>query len=459
MVWDTVFRVRRMFKSLWLKFLLLLVAVSIIALSAAFFLRQLMLNDFKEYLEGEREDRIYWITAAMESSFDKNEGWSNKDVIENMLWALMMGYDVKLYDDKGDMIMDTESAISAQPESVVRRIIAISDFDERRTGEKFIPYPLFLGGEQIGYVDVSLLRPRKEGVFIARSDRLLFISLVALGGIALLLSIIFSRKLTNPIQRLTKAAADISGGNLKSRVGISGADEIARLADAFNRMAGTLEMQESLRRKLTSNIAHELRTPISAVRGEIEAMIDGLIPVDKDHLQSLYAEIGRLRTIIEGIEDLAQAEASSRYLRKRIFELRPFLEGIVGRFGRLFAEKGVTLNLVCDENVSINADPDRLSQIIINLLSNAVKVTDKEGNVMIKASAVHAATIIEVRDSGTGIKSEDLPFIFERFYRGAKGGLGIGLTIVKELIEAHGGKISVNSEYGRGTVFTLTFPL
>lgn len=447
-----------MFKSLWLKFLLLLVAVSIIALSAAFFLRQLMLNDFKEYLEGEREDRIYWITAAMESSFDKNEGWSKKDVIENMLWALMMGYDVKLYDDKGDMIMDTESAITAQPESVVRRIIAISDFDERRTGEKFIPYPLFLGGEQIGHVEVSLLRPRKEGVFIARSDRLLLISLVALGGIALLLSIVFSRKLTNPIKRLTSAAADISSGNLKSRVGIAGADEIARLAEAFNMMAGTLEMQESLRRKLTSNIAHELRTPISAVRGEIEAMIDGLIPVDKDHLQSLYAEIGRLRTIIEGIEDLAQAEASSRYLRKRVFELSPFLEGIAGRFGRLFEEKGIMLDLACDDNLSINADPDRLSQIIINLLSNALKATEKGGSVGIKAFANQSTTVIEVSDSGTGIKSEDLPFIFERFYRGAKGGLGIGLTIVKELIEAHGGTISVSSEYGKGTAFTLTFP-
>jgi two-component system sensor histidine kinase BaeS len=447
-----------MFKSLWLKFLLLLVAVSIIALSAAFFLRQLMLNDFKEYLEGEREDRIYWITAAMESSFDKNEGWSTKDVIENMLWALMMGYDVKLYSDKGDLIMDTQSAISLQPESVVRRLMAISDFDERRTGEKFIPYPLFLGGEQIGHVDVSLLRPRKEGVFIARSDRLLLISLIALGGIALLFSIIFSRRLTNPIQRLTKAAADISSGNLKSRVGMSGADEIARLADAFNRMAGTLEMQESLRRKLTSNIAHELRTPISAVRGEIEAMMDGFIPADKEHLQSLYAEIGRLRSIIEGIEDLAQAEASSRYLRKRTFELKPFLEGIAGRFGRLYEEKGVGLDMLCDNDISINADPDRLSQIVINLLSNALKATDKGGNVTIKTSSSHAGTIIELSDTGMGIKSDDLPFIFERFYRGAKGGLGIGLTIVKELIEAHRGKISVKSEYGRGTTFTLTFP-
>ena len=448
-----------MFKSLWLKFVILLITVSLIALSAAFLLRELMLKDFREYLEGEREDRIYWITAAMESSYDKNEGWSTKDVVEDMIWALMLGFDVRLYDMKGEVVMDTERAINAQSQAVVRRVIALSDFDERRTGEKFLPYPLFLGGEQIGHLEVSLLSPRKEGVFVARSDRLLLVSLLVLGGFAIIFSVFFSRKLTFPIKGLTRAATDISGGNLKSRVKISGNDEIAQLSDAFNRMAQSLEIQESLRRKLTTNIAHELRTPISAIRGELEAMIDGLIPIDKEHLQSLYAEIGRLRKIIEGIEELSQAEASSRYLRKTIFPLYPFLEGISGRFGMLFAEKGVGIELSCDEKLTINADPDRLSQIIINLLSNALKATESGGNVMITANEGPTGTVIEVGDSGSGIADEDIPFIFERFYRGAKGGLGIGLTIVRELIEAHGGTITARSDAGKGAVFTLTFPV
>jgi two-component system sensor histidine kinase BaeS len=448
-----------MFKSLWLKFLLLLVAVSLIALSAAFLLRELMLNDFREYLEGEREDRVYWITAAMESAYEKNNGWvNNKDVVENMLWALMLGFDVKLFDSNGIIVMDTDSAISAQPEAVVKRVMALSDLDVRRTGEKFIPYPLFLGGEQIGHIEVGLLQPRKPVVFIARSNELLLLSLVALGGIAIILSIVVSRRLTNPIKGLTRAAMDISSGNLKSRVSIVGRDEIATLADTFNRMAQSLEVQESLRRKLTSNIAHELRTPISAIRGELEGMIDGLIALDKENLQSLYAEIGRLRKIIEGIEELTQAEASSRYLRKSVFTLKPFLEGISGRFGRLFEEKGIRLELVCDEGLTIKGDPDRLSQIIINLLSNALKATESGGNVLIRAHDSSAGTVIDVGDSGSGIRDEDLPYIFERFYRGLKGGLGIGLTIVKELTEAHGGDITVRSDPGKGSVFTLTFP-
>ncbi|HMK60241.1 MAG TPA: HAMP domain-containing sensor histidine kinase [Dissulfurispiraceae bacterium] len=447
-----------MLKNLWIKFLVLLIAVSLIALSAALLLRELMLKDFREYLEGEREDRIYWITAAMESSYDKNEGWLRKDVSENMIWALMLGYDVKLYDVNGTLVIETENAIDEQSQAVVRRIMALSDFDERRTAEKFIPYPLFLGGEQIGRLDVGLLRPRKEGVFVNRSNRLLLYSLFALGGIALFLSVVFSRMLTNPIKRLTNAATDISSGNLKSRVNIGGRGEIAELADAFNRMAQSLEMQDSLRRKLTTNIAHELRTPLSAIRGELEAMIDGLIPLDREHIQSLYAEIGRLKKIIEGIEELAQAEASSRYLRKTVFDLRQFLEGIVERFGRLFDESGVKLELHCDDKLRITADPDRLSQIIINLLSNALKASQRGGFVMIKAAAVHNKTVISVSDNGSGIKKEDMQLIFERFFRGSKGGLGIGLTIVKELVEAHGGTINVESEYGKGTVFTLTLP-
>jgi two-component system sensor histidine kinase BaeS len=446
-----------MIKSLWLKFLVLLIVVSLTALSAALLLRNLMLKDFREYLEGEQEDRIYWITAALESSYDKQRGWNKIDLSENLIWALMLGFDIRLYDSKDRIVIDTSKAVELQPENVVNRILALSDTEGRKSDEKYVPYPLFLEGEQIGRIEVSFLKPQKEGVFIARSNELLLISLVVLGGIAILLSVFFSRRLTNPIKGLTRAAAEISGGNLKSRVDITGRDEIARLSDAFNRMAHTLEMQESLRKKLTANIAHEIRTPISAMRGELEAMIDGLIPVDSENLQSLHAEVGRLRKIIEGIEELAQAEASSRYMSKKIFSVRPFMDGIYSRLKPLFDEKGVVLELVCDDGITINADPDRLSQIMINLLSNSLKATDCGGSVQIWVSH-EGGTVIKVRDSGRGISKEDLPFIFERFYRGSKGGLGIGLTIVRELVEAHGGKIEVRSEQNAGTVFSVELP-
>jgi two-component system sensor histidine kinase BaeS len=322
----------------------------------------------------------------------------------------------------------------------------------------FLPYALFLGGTEIGHLEVRFLRPKRENVFIERSNRFLAFSLVVLGSMALLFSIIFSRRLTNPIEELTDAVTAIERGNLKSRVIMAGSDEISKLSHAFNRMAKTLEIQESLRKKLASNIAHELRTPISIIRGELEGMMDGLIPVDRENIQALHDEMGRLRNIIEGLEELAQAEASVLTLSKSRFELSPFLENIIGRYGKMYENKGVTLDLQCDDGLIIHADPERLSQIVINLLSNALKATEKGGKVRVRAEGSFAGANIHVIDDGRGIKQVDLPFIFERFYRASEGGLGLGLAIVKELVEAHGGSIEARSEFGQGSSFIVSLP-
>jgi two-component system sensor histidine kinase BaeS len=447
-----------MLKSLWAKFLLLLIAVVAIGLSATFLLRELMVKDFRVYLEGEREDRAYWVTAALESSYDTYAGWREENIIENTVWAMMLGIEMKLLDADGTLIMDTNTAIDTLSPFVKKRVMAISERRGKEGIGPFTPYALFLGGTQIGHLEVRFLPPQKEKVFISRSNRFLLISLLALGGIAVLLSIFFSRKMTRPIKALTSAAAAIEEGNLGSRVVTSGNDEIGRLSDAFNRMAHKLEIQEALRKKLTSNIAHELRTPISAIRGELEGMIDGLISADKETLKSLYSEIGRLKTILNGIEDLSQAEASSLMIRKIDLQLQPFLKNITERLRKTFMDKGVSLELFCDDELAVSADPDKLSQIIINLLSNALKATEKNGRVWVRAMSSGDKVSIEVGDTGCGIRESDLPFVFERFYRASEGGLGIGLTIVRELVEAHGGKITVQSSFGNGSVFTLIVP-
>jgi two-component system sensor histidine kinase BaeS len=450
-----------MIKSLWIKFFFLLITVAVIALSAAFLLRELMVKDFEEFLEGEMEDRVYWVTASLESSFEKFSGWDRAYVIKDTVWALMLGFDMNLYDTKGTLIVDTQIAIDSLSPLVRKRIMAISERRSAGGNNRYLPYVLFLGGKEIGRLEVRFLRPKKGGVFIRRSNRLLLFSLFALGGAAALLSVIFSRKLTNPLRGLTGAVLAVGEGDLKRRVAISGEDEIGRLSGAFNRMAQALEIQESLRKKMTSDIAHELRTPISAIRGELEGMMDGLIPLDTEHLQSLHSEIGRLGNIVEGIEELSQAEASRLMLKKQSFELKPFLSNIAERFKKIFQDKEVALDFECEAGLVINADPDRLSQIIINLLSNALRAEKNGGSVWIKASRKGSETVIEVIDDGHGISEKDIPFIFERFYRAGSGGdgLGLGLTIVKELVEAHGGRVTARSEYGKGSAFTISFPL
>lgn len=447
-----------MIKSLWVKFLILLIAVSVIALSAAFVLRELMIRDFRQYLEGEREDRVYWITADIEQTYDKYGGWNREVLSEDAIWALMLGFETRILDHENRLVTDTGKALISLSPLVRSRVLAVSELPTRKQAEPYLPYPLFLAGNEIGRLEVRFLKPQKESVFIKRSNKFLLFSLFALGGLALVLSVIVSKKLTRPIKRLTSAAAAISEGDLKARVPVTGKDELCKLSERFNKMAQTLETQEVLRKKLLSNVAHELRTPLGAMRGELEGMMDGLIPSDKEQLQSLHEETGRLRKMLDGMEELAQAQASALTLRKQTVLLKPYLDNIIDRVGRTVREKNIQLRLECSDGLIAYADPDRLSQIVINLLDNAIKAVKNEGTVTIRAIARGREVVVEVQDTGAGIKPDDLPFIFERFYRASESGLGLGLAIVKELVEAHGGRIEVKSEYGKGSAFNLFLP-
>ncbi|MCL5236217.1 MAG: HAMP domain-containing protein, partial [Nitrospirae bacterium] len=317
-----------MHKSLWIKFLVLLITVSAISLSAALLLRELMIGDFREYLEGEMEDRVYWVIADLENTYVKYNGWKEDIIIEDTIWALMLGLEIKIRDVNGAVMMDTKEAIATLPKLMEKRVPAVSQFKASGMAGDFNPYPLFLKGKEIGSVEVRFLRPRKESVFIERSNSFLLISLFALGGIALVLSIVFSKKLTDPIKKLTLAAKAVSKGDFKSRVAISSSGELKTLSDTFNMMAQSLYMQETLRKKLISNVAHELRTPLGVVKSELESMVDGIYPINKETLISMDTEIDRLKSILEGIEDLFEAEASSLSLKLRDIGVKPFLMNI-----------------------------------------------------------------------------------------------------------------------------------
>ncbi len=447
-----------MFRSLRSKFLFLLLGVAAVALSGTMVLRGLMVRDFRAYLEGEAEDRVYLVQAGIEGAYERNSGWREDLQAQQAIQALGLGLEMRLMDQEGRLVVDTQKAFEGASPLVQKRLRALGQFREAGGVGPFVPYPLFIGGRHIGTLEVRELRPLRENVFLGRSDQFLLLSVVIVGGLAILLSILFSRHLTRPLEELVHAASAISKGDLKKRVNVSRHDEVGDLSETFNRMAGTLETHEALRRKVIANVAHELRTPLGVMRGELEGMIDGLIPGDAEHLQSLYDETGRLKNIVSGIEDLNQAEASILSLKCQRVEIKPFLESIVERLGRQFQEQGVSLGLECSHEYRLYADPERLSQIILNLLGNALKATGKGGQVMLKVEPGGEELAITVKDNGTGIAESDLPFIFERFYRGPGGGLGIGLAIVKELAEAHGARIETTSTPGKGSSFAIFFP-
>lgn len=416
------------------------------------------MGDFKAFLEGDAEDRIYWITAALEGAYERDQGWRPDVQAQDALWALTLGFEIRLLGPDGKMIVDTDKAVRNASPSLKRRVEALSEYRAATEIGTFVPYPLFLSGSRIGTLEVRELRAAKEELFLYRADRFLLLSIAIVGVVAILGSILFSRRLTRPIKELARAASAIGRGNLTTRVEAPTLDEVGDLSRTFNTMANALETQESLRRRLIADVAHELRTPLAVIRGELEAMMDGMVSVDEKHLQSLHEETGRLKNMVEGIEELNQAEASTLSINLQSLLVKPFLGNIVDRFRPLFLEKGVALDLFCENDPELMADPERMSQVMVNLLGNALRATEKGGRVSIIVDRLPGEVKIVVEDNGSGIKQEDLPFIFERFYHGPEGGLGIGLTIVKELMQAQGGSIEVKSAPGAGSTFSLHFP-
>lgn len=444
--------------SLRCKFLLLFVLISAIALSSAFVLRGLIMRDFAMYLDGESQDRIQRVVSLLEGGYDQNAGWQRDRLATDLAWALQLGVEVHLFDADDRPVIDSEQAFSVLTPLARKRVLDASGYDPRSVKGAGVPYPLYLRGEEIGHLEARILDQVKEDYFVRSSNRVLLISVTILGLISIVAGILASRRLARPILELVDASGDIAGGNLSRRVTNTGHDEIGRLSQSFNSMAHNLEAQEKLRRTLLSNAAHELRTPLAIISGELEGMLDGMLPTDRSALQSLHDEARRLTAILDGVDELSLAEASSLSLKRETFPLKPYLATITGRFERIFADKNAVLLLDCPDTLRINADPDRLSQIIINLISNSIKAIAAGGRVALIASADHDRVCLEITDNGCGIPEENLPHVFERFYKGKNGGLGVGLAIVQELVEAHGGTVIVRSPPGSGTSFRVMFP-
>jgi two-component system sensor histidine kinase BaeS len=441
--------------SLRCKFLLLFILISAIALSSVFVLRGLIMRDFGQYLDGESEDRIQRVVALIEGGYEQNGGWKRDRLATDLAWALQLGVEVRLFDAADQAVIDASQAVAVLTPLMRKRVLDATGYEPRTVQGAPVPYPLYLRGEEIGHLEVRILERVKEDYFVRSSNRVLLVSVTILGLVSMLAGIIASRRLARPILELVDASDDIAGGNLSRRVTNYGNDEIGRLSQSFNSMAGNLEAQEKLRRSLLSNAAHELRTPLAIISGELEGMLDGVLPTDRDALQSMHDEASRLTAILDGVDELSRAEASVLTLHKEPFLLKPYLTTLTGRFERIVTEKRAVLLMDCPETLRINADPDRLSQILINLISNSIKAIDTGGRITVTASSDGERICVEITDNGCGISEKELPHIFERFYKGRSGGLGVGLAIVQELVAAHGGTVSARSSLGSGTVFRV----
>lgn len=280
------------------------------------------------------------------------------------------------------------------------------------------------------------------------------------------LAIVSSRSLTAPLNQLAAAANRFAARDWSQRVPVQGAREIQQVAMAFNQMADELQQQENLRRNLMADIAHELRTPLAVMQGNLSAMLDDVYPLDRAEIATLYDETRLLSRLVDDLRELALADAGALPLNLTTVNLREVLQNAAANFSIAADAQNVRVQVSNLPSLpDVRADSDRVAQVLRNLLANALRHTPAGASIALGAQAQEKFVRVFVRDTGEGIARKDAPHVFERFYRAdksrtrAKGGSGLGLAIAKAWVEAMGGEIGVESELGKGSEFWFLLPI
>ncbi len=284
-------------------------------------------------------------------------------------------------------------------------------------------------------------------------------------AVTFVIGLILTRQITRPILELNTGAQMLSGGNLSFRVKVRSKDEIGHLSHSFNALAENLEKGERARQQLMADITHELRTPLTVIEATTDSILDGVYQPVPEHLLSIKNQAKLLTRLIDDMRDLSLAESGQLKLSKEEINLPDTLNNLISRLQVKASEKAINLSVnYLNEIPPVNADLLRLEQIISNLLTNAIRHTPQHGDIIVTVSSSKNLVTTSIKDNGEGIALEDLPYIFDRFYRAGisrsriEGGTGLGLAIVKQMVEAHGGKVSVESSPGKGSEFKFSLP-
>jgi len=343
---------------------------------------------------------------------------------------------------------------------VASQFILPAAFNRHMTGMGTMMNGSMMGGSS----DMSQLYVDFRASF---NEALLYAALTAILA-AFALSFLFSRSVVAPVLAMSLATQRIADGRYDERIQIDGNDELSQLAASFNQMAEKLDQVEAMRRRLIGDVSHELRTPLTAIKGSMEGLMDGILPANDETYQQIHAEADRLNRLVDDLQELSRVEAHAYQLDFRSLDISSIVQTVTKRLAPQAESKRISLDFELTPDLPpVLADEDRAIQILTNLTGNALRYTPKGGKVTISAKRINDDVQFSVHDTGIGIPPEHLPHIFDRFYRVDKsrsrqagGGSGIGLTIARALVEAHGKRIWVESEgEGKGSAFNFTLPI
>jgi two-component system, OmpR family, sensor kinase len=446
---------------LWVRLSLAFVFVAVIsALAVAVLATSVASNQFQQYVA--RRDALSQsgLLDSLSAFYETTGSWNGVEQVFAQYAAQYGGRGqgrgrppLLLAEANGNIIYDERNQ---------RVGAALSD------SERSSVLPVELNGVTVGYL---LLGAQGRGAaatneqdFLDQLQRTLLIAALVAAGLGIAIGLVISRTVSRPLSQLARAARAFAAHNWDQRVQIQGTEEVAEVAFAFNDMADSLQQSETLRRNLMADVAHELRTPLTVLQGNLRAMLDGVYPLERGEIATLYDETRLLNRLVDDLRELALAEAGQLKLNVQPIDLLPLIGSTVANFMPVAEEHHVELTAQIDQAVEVHADPDRVAQVLRNLIANALWHTLPQGTIDVEAQSIDRGWRITVTDTGEGIAPEDLPHVFDRFYRSDKsrtrhtGGSGLGLAIAKSLIETMGGQIGVESELGKGSCFWFTLP-
>lgn len=442
--------------------LIIVLTIGLISLLANIFLD----NQFQKYVISKQEQKTNEILNLISQQYTVNNTWEIEYLERIGMNALENGFIVKILDTNDRTIWDATLHNNGLCQQMIYNMSEnMSSYNVNWKGEYVEEeFPIYYENEIIGTLKTGFLGPYffsdEDLNFINTLNKLLlFIGLISL-VFAFILGTIISKTISHPISRVISKAHLLSKGQYGDKIkDNSKTKEIMMLVETINNLSDDLKKQEGLRKRLTQDVAHELRTPLTTVQGHLEAMIDGIWDADQKRLKSCYDEILRIKRLIRSIDSLARVESENLKLRKEQFDISKLIKQILNNFENDFIKRKIKVHFEYSSKL-VFADKDKISQMLINIIENAIKYTNG-GDIYVSVQSNDVLTEIVIEDNGIGIYEQDLPYIFERFYRTDKsrnketGGIGIGLAIVKAIIDAHKGKIIVDSKKDEGTKFTI----
>lgn len=425
---------------------------------------------FQDYVIKRQEKQTNEILDLLAMKYEEDNGW-NVGYLEVIgMNALQNGLIIEVTDENNNGVWSAYEHNNGLCQIMIKEISAnMNSYSGRWKGEyQEKTYTIISHEKTIGTLTTGYIGPYyfddEELIFIKALNSLFLIIGIGSLILAFIVGIIMSLRISNPLIKIANKAKFLSEGKYKERLeNVSNTKEIGILIETINNLSDALENKEKLRKQLTQDVAHELRTPLTSVQGTMEAMLDGIWPMNTERLTSCYDEIIRIKRLIGSIEDLSGVENENVILNKDEFDLSKLIIRLLQNYETDFASKKMKVTYQ-EESIILNADQDKLSQVFHNLITNALKYSGDGSTCEIKVTELLKDIEISVKDNGIGISESDLPNIFERFYRVDKsrnsetGGVGVGLTISKSIIEAHGGTITVLSQLGKGTEFIITIP-